>query len=117
MVVVLYDVRVGWDLDLCRAAWSNGVDCWVRTRSSNSFFFPVSASFCIVAPGPILAYSDASGEYSKGKAGWGNQCRDEINHEAIKLEMMGEENMAFPAAGEESEQAQEPRKSSPTRVI
>ena len=29
VVVVLYDVRVGWDLDLCRAAWSNGVDCWV----------------------------------------------------------------------------------------
>ena len=39
----------------------------------------------------------------KGKAGRGNQCRDEINHEAIKVEMMEEENMAFPAAGEESE--------------
>jgi hypothetical protein len=65
----------------------------------------------------LSSYSYASGEYSIGKAGWGNQCRYEINHEAIKLEMMGEENMALPAAGEESEQLQEPRKSSPTLVI
>ena len=40
----------------------------------------------------------------KGRQAVENQCRVEINHEAIKLEMLGEENMAFPAAGEESDE-------------
>jgi hypothetical protein len=96
-VVVLYDfisVRMG----LGSVETHVGLGVLAKKKKKENL---VSSSFCILALGPILTQVV---NIPKGRQAVENQCRDEIIHEAIKLEMMGEENMAFPSAGEESDE-------------